>query len=208
MDNLIVCPLPAYLADVPSNDCPTKFDQIQRILFTRLSSTPFTETDILLEATWTPRMIATDDEKIIGTPKISGMVLPVVEPIKNGGNDNSTIDGVPELVGLGFGAISLQIRNVSSAQAKALRALASESVGETNLGAYFVNRLGEIIYDLVGTNAQPFPVYNVAVGDIASEGFNANNVLPISFDLPPGWSQNFAMKKITAFNVLTIKNAA
>jgi hypothetical protein len=212
MDQLIFCPKPAYLGDVPDQDCPVKFDQIQRIMFTRLSASPhFTESNIITEASWTPRMIATDDTKIIGTPKFSGMVLPDSEPIQSGGNDNTTINGMPSLDGLPFIQANTMIKNMNAAAAKALRLLAPESAiqpGETDLGAYFINRFGEIIYRKVGSDALPFPVYNVIVTDVSSEGLNAPNVHRMFFALEPGWSQDFEMKKITAFNILSIKNAA
>lgn len=211
MENLLVCPTPAFLADVPSQTCPVKFDQIQRFLLTRLSATPFTETNILLEATWTPRMIASDNTKIVGTPKFAGFTLPILEPLKSGGNDNTTINGVASLDGLPFVPIPpFTIRNMNSIVAKALRALASESApqpGETNLGVYFVNRFGNIIYRKSGANALPFPLYNFVVSDVGSDGLNRDNAHGITSDLEPGWSQDFAMLPVPLFNLLTIKNA-
>lgn len=211
MNNLFVCPPPAALADIPSQACPVRFDQIQRILFTRLTSTPFTATDVLLEATWTPRMTASDDEKIVGTPRFAGFTLPMPDPLKEGGNDNSTINGVPTLSGLPVVSITgLLLRNMNADVAKAIRALAGESAlqpGETNLGAYFINRFKQIIYMKSGTDVLPFPIYNVILSDVGSEGLNRDNTHALSFDLEPGWSQDFDMKSIVAFNPLTIKNA-
>lgn len=211
MDNLLVCPLPAFIADIPSQACPVRFDQIQRIMLTRLTSTPFTVTNILLEATWTPRMTATDDEKIVGTPRFAGLVLPMPDPIRTGGDDNTTMNGIPVLEGLARVSITgLLIRNMNAAVSKALRALVSESApqpGETNLGGYFVNRFNEIIFNKNGSDAEPFPIYNFVVTDVGSEGYNKDNTHSVSFDLPGGWSQDFDKLKITDFNLLTIKNS-
>jgi hypothetical protein len=213
--NLLVCPLPAFIADVPSQDCPVRFDQIQRMMLTRLTSTSFTVTSILLEATWTPRMTASDDEKIVGTPKFASMVLPMPDPIRTGGDDNTTINGIPVLEGLARVSITgLLIRNMNAEVSKALRSLTAESApqpGETNLGVYFINRFKQIIFSKgTGTPAlaEPFPIYNFVVSDVGSEGYNKDNTHSISFDLEGGWSENFDMLQITEFNPLTIKNEA
>jgi len=99
---------------------------------------------------------------------------------------------------------------MNAAVAKALRALASESApqpGETGLGAYFITRYKNIIFNKNGSNAEPFPVYNVVLSDVGSEGLNKDNTHSLSFDLEGGWSADFDQLAITAFNPLTIKNA-
>jgi hypothetical protein len=211
MDPLFVCPRPASLAAMPTQACPEKWDQIQRMYIQRIQATPsFTTTTVLSQATWTPLLAASDNTKIIGTPRFSNLTLPVAEPIFEGGDDNSTINGMPSLSGLPHVRVPLQLRNVSAAIRKALRSYTSESAlqpGETGLWAYFVTRYGKLIYRKSGTNVLGIPLYNFVFGDVSSEGFNRDNILPGSFALEPGWSDDVEQIDVPAFSLLTLPNA-
>jgi hypothetical protein len=91
---------------------------------------------------------------------------------------------------------------LSSAILAAIRALANESVGSSNIWAYMINRFGQIIANSDGSG---IPVYNVMVGDVGTEGFNKPNIARMSFDLAPGWSDDLIIVNPTApFNPLTI----
>lgn len=207
MNPLFTCPAPSALAAIPSQDCPVRFDQIIRLIFQRKQgSAPFSPTSILLSATWTPLFSATDDTKALKSPLIPNVVIPVGEILKEGGNDNTTINGIPKLSGLSFVGVTAQLQDAASDVADALRALASESAinpGYTNLTAFFVNRFGQVICNKTGTTAlEGFPVYNVCVGDVGTEGFNKPNVHNLTFDLAPGWSKNAMMYTPTDINLL------
>src|SRR5574343_64346 len=175
MSTLFSCPPPATLTSIPSQACPVRMDQIVRLAFQRKQATAsFTETSILLQATWTPLLTATDATKVVLSPLIPGMVIPPSEILENGGNDNSTINGIPELRGIGFAKVTAQLQSERADIRAALRKLAAESAltpGFTNLWAYFINKDGQVIGAKNGTNVEGFPVYNVAVGDPGTEGF-------------------------------------
>jgi hypothetical protein len=207
MNPLFVCPPPTALASVPTQECPVRFDQICRFGFQRMQATPsFTTTTLLAQATWTPLLTETDDTKVILSPLVPGFVIPTGEVLKEGGNDNSTINGVPRLNGLGFVACTGQLQDVEAAVADALRALASESAlqpGYTNLWMYMFNRFGQIITDVSSTNCPGIPVYNVCVGDVGTEGLNKSNLHNLSIDLAPGWSKTVKMFT-PSFNPLTL----
>lgn len=207
MEPLFACPPPTALTTVPAQACPEKFDQIVRFGFQRIqSAASFTTTTLLAQATWTPLLTATDSTKIILSPLIPNVVIPVGEVLKEGGNDNTTINGIPRLAGRSFAAVTAQLQNVEAAVRTALRKLASESAlqpGFTNLWMYMFNRFGQIITDVSSTNCPGIPVYNVYVGDVGSEGLNKENIANISFDFAPGWSDT--VKIFTpSFNPLTI----
>jgi hypothetical protein len=194
MDALLICPPPTALASVPTQACPERYDQIVRFAIQRKQTTAsFTTTTLLAEATWTPLLSAVNSTKVIMTPLIPNVVIPAGEVLKEGGNDNTTINGIPKLAGLPFVPVTAQLQDANSAVRKALRALASESAifpGFTNLWIYPINRFGQIIGKKDGTDVLGIPVYNFVVGDVGTEGLNKNNIANVSFDLAPGWSDD------------------
>lgn len=210
MDPLFTCPAPTALADIPAQSCPERYDQLIRMfLMRRQSAALFTTTTVKLAATWTPLFAETDSTKIVKTPLLSNVVIPPGEILKEGGNDNTTINGIPRLNGRGFAAVTIQLQDAEAAVRKALRALASESAlqpGFTNLEAIFVNRFGQLIYRAGSTPTDVFgiPLYNFVVGDVGTEGFGKSNIANMSFDLAPGWSDDVAMIGVTDFNPVTV----
>jgi hypothetical protein len=128
MNPLFTCPPPTALATIPTQACPERFDQIVRFFFQRKQSTAsFTTTTIKTSATWTPLLAATDSTKVIGSPQIPNVVIPAGEIAKEGGNDNTTINGIPRLLGLNHVGVTANLLDANSAVRAALRGLASES---------------------------------------------------------------------------------
>jgi hypothetical protein len=206
MDPLFVCPPPASLATIPNQTCPERYDQIVKFFFQRKQATPsFTSATILIAATWTPLLTATDATKIVDSPLVPNVVIPAGEVLKEGGNDNTTINGIPRLAGRGFVGVTANLTDTEAAVRTAMRALASESAlqpGFTNLWVYMVNRFGQII---AGSDGSGIDVYNVMVGDVGTEGLNKNNTNNLSFDLAPGWSDNVKVFQPTApFNPMNL----
>jgi hypothetical protein len=197
MDALFLCPPPAALATVPTQACPERYEQIVRFGIQRKQAvSSFTTTTILASGTWTPLLAETDSTKLILTPLIPNVVIPAGEVLKEGGNDNTTINGIPKLAGLPFVPVTAQLQDANSAVRAALRALASESAvfpGFTNLWIYPINRFGQILGVLDGTEVKGIPAYNFVVGDVGTEGLNKANVANLSFDLAPGWSDGVAI---------------
>ena len=74
-----------------------KLKQIQRLAFQRLGSQfDSASNGILTLAAWQAFMTASDNTKIVVTPLIGAdPVIEAGEAIKNGGGDNSTLNGVP-----------------------------------------------------------------------------------------------------------------
>lgn len=207
MPSLFQCPPPAALPTIPAQACAEKFDQIQAILFQRKQTAPsFTTTTVLLQATWTPLLAATNNTKISKSPLFPGLTLPPGEILSTGGNDNTTLNGVRQILGLSSVTVNGQLRNANKAIRAALQSLTAESAiqtGFTNLTAYFVNRFGEIIANVNGTNVTGIEIFNFVVGDPGTEGFNADNISNMSFDLAPGWSDNVEIIK-PSFNPLNL----
>lgn len=209
--DLFACPAPTAIASIPATDCPVRWDQIQKILLRRINGREaLSTTNILLSATITPLLTETDDTKLIVSPFISNLVIPTTEALKEGGNDNTTINGVPILRGLGFAAATGQIKNISAATAAAIRAITPETAvqpGQTDIEVMFVNKDGKVIaQNPSSTLVTGFPIYNLVLTDVGSEGFGKDNVHNLSFDLAPGWSEKHAMYTPTDYNALTISN--
>lgn len=155
-------------------------------------------------------MSAVGSTKIVGTPLFSGLVIPPGEALTEGGNDNSTLNGVAELRGLGTVHVTGQFKNLDADVRAALRKLTQESVtpGGTNLWAYGVNRFGQLIYlSNATTGVLGIKIYNFVTPDVGSEGFNRDNITPFAFDLEPGWSDGVKVLSVPAFSLLTLPNA-
>ena len=201
------CPLPVALVSIPETDCPVIFGQIAKIAFQKIQSVPsFTKVTIAQKATWTPLLTAIDDTKVILSPMISNLVLPKSELLSEGGNDNTTINGIRNVRGLGTVNPTGMILNIADTTKAALQKLfpfsKAPSAGATLLWAYFITTDGRVIFKNAG---EGFPVYNVAISDPGSEGFNKDNDFNFSMDLEGGWSDGFDVVK-TDFKPLTFKN--
>lgn len=213
MNDLFTCPNPTALAAAPNPSCPVRFDQIQKMLIRRIDgSATLTTATILLAATITPLLSAADNTKLLVTPWLSDFKIPNSEPLKEGGNDNTTINGIPKLNGFGFVNVPFMLKNVEASTAQALRALASESAnsvaGTTNIEGFFVAKDGRIVVDNPSsTVAIGFKLYNFAVSDVGTEGLNKDNTFNCSFDLEPLWSKTFKVLTPTDWKPLTVANS-
>ncbi len=185
MEPLFFCPPATALTAIPNQDCGIRFDQIQRIAFQRKQATPsFTAASIKVQATWTPLLAATDATKIVLTPRMAALTISGGEPLYEGGNDNSTINGVRQLRGIGASNLSGNLQDVRGTILAAIRALVNESSGDSNIWAYFINIYNQIIAESDGAGID---VSNIIAGDPSSAGFGAPNISLFSLELPPGW---------------------
>lgn len=202
----LVCPKPAAIADIPDQDCPFRLDQIVRAAFGRRSPGRFTtEANFKLLATWTSLLAATDETKVVMTPIFSSLVIPSSEGLFTGGGDNTTFNGIREYNGENFVTVTGQFKGLSPAVYLALQTLSQYSVpgniGGTDLGIIPINKNG---YSFPGgDNGLDFiPVYNFRLGSRGSEGFNAQDIIPFSFDVTADWADHLASIK-TTFDILT-----
>lgn len=202
--DLFSCPPQSALPAIPTFSCPTKFGQIQKIAFQRVqTSASFSASSILLAASWTARTAANDDTKIVVSPFLLNVIVPQTEALYEGGNDNTTLNGVRRFRGLGSAAVTAELHGAPSSVFRALSTLTSESAiqpGQTNLWAYFFSGdTNKIIGDANGAGIR---IYNFSITDVGSAGFGADNIYNITFDLAPGWSENNTVYT-AGFNPLT-----
>lgn len=205
---IVTCPKPEELTDVPAQDCPVDFDQIIMAIFQRNNAAAiFTPATILLLATWTPLLTAEDDTKVVATPKFAELVIPQSAALTQGGNDNTTVAGIPYYTGEGTVEVTAQIPSMSADVKKALKDLSPESIvnmlGKTGLTVFFVNRFGQIIANKRGdADITGFDCFNVRFSTVGSEGFNSKNKNQMGIGLADGWDDNVVIYK-PSFDILS-----
>lgn len=193
------CPPPTVLDPIPSLTCPFKIDQISRIAFQFVQATPSfdgTTTLITDEADWQALLAAVDATKVILTPFLSSPVIPPSERLVTGGGDNSTVFGLPEYQGEGNVTFTAMLKGITPDIANAIAKLACQSLaqlGKARVWVYFFNRFDQIIgrADYSGV-----PVYNISISSRGTEGYNADDMVTLSFDLvnsPSLWDADLAI---------------
>ena len=213
MSLLFKCPPGPYLGGIAPTTCPIKWDQTQKLALGRKSTNRFPNAGAFIsQAHWQALLNALTDARLVITPYLSNLVIPASEVLSTGGNDNTTIDGVREITGVGFVTVTAQLKNVSAETANELRLIGSESMlspGVSNLVGYFLQTDNAVVYDKRATLVafEGFDIYNFVVTDLGNEGLNANTVVNISFDLKGGWSQYWGYQ-VLPFNPRDLSNPA
>lgn len=213
MTMLANCPLPSYLNGIAATSCPQKWGQIQKIAFGRTFENRFSNLAAFIsEGSWDNLLLATNNSRLVVSPYFAGMSFPVAAPITAGGNDNTTINGVTDLQGGQMIVVPFTLTNQSAQTMREFRDLAAETMlqpGFSQLEAYLLNDNDEVIYDETeaGTEYNGFRIYNLYIPDVASAGLNSNNTYNCQFELPFGWSENWAKQKMT-WNPRDLANAA
>jgi hypothetical protein len=208
---LIDCPIPDALVEISTQNCAEKFGQIQRAIIRRkqtgneVSPTFANLADMLALANWEAARDADLDDniKMVITPFISSLVIPTGEPIKEEGNNNNTVNGIPILQGVNNINVVGRFLNLPASIADEIRELTQHSAsipGFTNLEIFLVNEFGQVICKkTTGTTPVPYgiPVYNLFVGSKGSQGLNKESETPLSFDLKGDWDKNLHFSKPT-----------
>lgn len=192
------CPLPESLPDILAVSCSQQFGQIQKLGIRMIQNSGDTGFDTLAEilgkAAWEAMLTAGNGTKLVITPNLPGLVIPNSEELKEEGGNNNTINGISIPVGKGTVKVTCKPLNLPVKVAKSIEALApfSNVSGETLIEAFFFNEAGQIIYKAdsdAGANGRGFPIYNLFVSSVGSEGFNKANTHVISFEMPGDWDE-------------------
>lgn len=206
-----ICPRPAALKTVNRVTCPENLGQIQRLMFQRsgyvFDSEADPTTDITLLASWTPLLTAAAGTKVVITPYIDNLVIPQAEAITRGGNDNTTLNGVEQILGYGGITATGMFTSVPVAIIEQLRDL----MCEPDLVVYMINQYGRIVCQSV---VQPVPAaptqftgipiqpqtFGVSYPD--AKGFATLDEAGLRFGLSEDWAKGRVV--ITpAFNIKT-----
>ena len=208
---LFKCPPGTYLGGIAPTNCPIKWDQTQKLALGRKYTNRFPNAGAFVSsAHWQNLLNALDDSRLVITPYLSNLVIPPSEVLSTGGNDNTTIDGVREVTGVGFVTVTATLKNVSSETANELRLIGTESMlqpGVSNIVGYFLQTSDAVVWDKKATldKYDGFEIFNFVVTDIGNEGLNANTTVNVSFDMKGGWSQYWGYQ-VLPFNPRDLSN--
>lgn len=199
-----LCPQATAITTIPAMTCGENLGQIYKLAFQRRqTSAPFPTKvgsgagDAGLLASWTALKSASDSTKIQCTPKAENIIIPPAEKITEGGNDNTTTDGIPDVVGVSVIEATGQFRSLTGTLLTALKAYNCEE----SLSVYLINEFGYIIgYSANGTTFAGIPIYNWFIGDGGSEGKNTKDKTLFSFNLLYGWRNKLAIVSPADFN--------
>jgi hypothetical protein len=194
------CPATA-LTEIPQVTCPENLGQIQKIVFSRAFSFDSGATpsdDITVKANWDTKIAASDETKIVVFPTfVEAFESSDSAPVTEGGNDNSTLDGAPIVLGAETPVFTGMMRGVSGVAATAMRKL----MCERDLEVIFINEWDKIIgrdlsSGLDGSVVGGFKLtpYSLFIGDSQVKGKNTDDKIMFQFSLRYEWRDTLVIK--------------
>ena len=210
MSLICQCPAAAAIPTIPNVTCPENFGQIQKVAFQRLRKADGTpnrfdnKASILLKASWTALLTASDGGKIVISPYINS-------PADSGGDARKTSGGNDDLGGmaqvLGGNPVQFdgQIRSVPQSVIKAMKSLECEA-NAGNLGVFMFDENGKIeaIKDTAATDSySPIPIRSLFIGSKIHGNYDAKDSNAISWQYPDNYSDDLVIVAPTDFNPLT-----
>lgn len=197
------------MPDVPAITCAESFGQIQKVAFQRLTKADGTKNSftsaaaITLLASWTPKLSAADDTKIVVSPYIQA---PTAEAgaARTFGGGNETLGGVEEIIGREPTPFTGVVRKAPQAVIKALKEMQCESWGD-NLGIFLFDEngaIGAIEDETTAGTYYPIPIRSLFIGDKTLGGLEAPDSNAIQWSFLPNWSDDLAIV-VPDFNPLT-----
>lgn len=208
------CPNDGILLEIPDENCPFDLKQVQRLAFATQgkviwdsgtgsgagNGVPQANSQVDTLADWQARRTATDNTKIVVTPKIGGdPIIEAGEAITEGGGDNSTLNGVEEVTGTNPSKFSCVFKSIAPATEKALKDLMCQS-----LEVYLFLEGGRIACEQIegGVQHKGLNLQSMFVGDRNNKGYGTKDTNQLMFSLPSGWSENLVIVTPTTFNPL------
>lgn len=209
MSLICQCPAAAAITTIPNVTCPENFGQIQKVAFQRLTKADgtrnsFTSTaSILLKASWTALLAATDGSKVVVSPYINAPADSGGDArLSSGGNDD--LGGIAQVLGGNPVQFDGQLRSVPQSVIKAMKSLQCEAnVG--NLGVFLFDENGKIeaIASETAGTYYPIPIRGLFVGSKIHGNFDAKDMNAIQWSYPDNYSDDLVIVTPTDFNPLT-----
>lgn len=201
------CPLAAEITGIGDLTCGENMAQIQKIIFQRRQAsasfptfTGATLNGADLLASWTTLLAATDATKVTVTPFFENFLIPGAEAITEGGNDNTTLDGIEIVVGAGTPTATGTFRSLPG---EILRQLKDYNC-ETDMTVFFINEFGNIIGSSAnGTTFQGIPIQTFFIGDGDNNGKNTQDKTNFRFAMRYGWRDRLAFCVPSDFDART-----
>ena len=210
MSLICQCPAAAAITTIPNVSCPENFGQIQKVAFQRLvkadgTKNSFTSSaSILLKASWTALLAATDGSKIVVSPYINAPADSGGDArMTSGGNDD--LGGIPEVLGGNPVEFTGSLRSVPQSVIKAMKPLMCEA-NAGNLGVFLFDENGKIeaLQDATTqTTYYPIPIRALFIGSKIHGNFDAKDSNAISWYYVDNYSDQLVIVAPTDFNPLT-----
>lgn len=210
MSLICQCPAAAAIPTIPNVTCPENFGQIQKVAFQRLrkadgTRNSFTTTaSILLKASWTAQLAASDGGKIVVSPYINAPADSGGDArMTSGGNDD--LGGVAQVLGGNPVQFDGQLRSVPQSVIKTMKELQCEA-NAGNLGVFLFDENGKIeaIKDAATDGTYyPIPIRALFIGSKIHGNFDAKDSNAISWQYPDNYSDDLVIVTPTDFNPLT-----
>lgn len=203
------CPAAAALTTIPNVACAENFGQIQKVAFQRLRQADgtvnsFTSTaSILLKASWTALLAATNGTKIVVSPYINAPADSGGDArMSSGGNDD--LGGVATVLGGNPVQFDGQIRSVPQSVIKVMKELQCEA-NAGNLGVFLFDENGNIeaLQGETSGTYYPIPIRALFIGSKIHGNYDAKDSNLISWQYPDNYSDDLVILKPTDFNPLT-----
>ncbi len=199
-----VCPEAAAITALTPVTCGENILQVVKYGFQRAqAAAPFPTQDATaggaaLLASWTALKAAVDATKIQFSPQFcESLVIPPIEAITEGGDDNSTVDGIENVIGAGNAVVIGMFRSIPGSALLELKAYNCE----LNLTIYLVNENGQVIgHSEDGTTFEGIPIDGYFIGDGGNEGKNTEDKTSFRWSFRYGWRDKLAYVTGTDFN--------
>jgi len=201
-DFVCSCPPAATIPAITDVTCKEVFGLIGKLAFQRFG-TPFV--DITDETEWITKIAAADATKIQVTPlTLDSQDVPSSTPITVGGDDNTTFDGAPIIVGETSVTATFIIRDLPIDSYKEIYEYACE-VNNGDTGVYLLGN--EFI--ISDENEAPLKASSFFIGTPLLGGRTDTNNYPITITFPAGWwkTAKFNSTTTAGWNPMDLTNA-
>lgn len=183
------CPLPSALPTVGNSTCAFDIDQVIRIAFQKPQDVaPFADaTAIATQSNWTTLLGATDATKVVVSPFTVGVTIPASEGAFEGGDDNTTVDGLPLYKGENTVTVEGMFKSVAPSIIEQLRELSCFSlsqVGSSQLTVFMFNGKNEVLSE---SDFKGIKINNFRIGSRGTEGYRASDMISFSFNMTGYW---------------------
>lgn len=211
MGLVCTCPRRAAIGNVPIDNCPADFGQIQKVIFQRLKNAAGDKNSIPVGsgaggievlASWTALLAAADGTKVVPSPYINA---PVTEPgaPRTYGGGNETLGGVEIIIGREPTTFTGNILRNHQKTIEALKEYQCEEIG-----VYLVDEYGRIGADsddaTTPTVHYPIPAQSFFVGDKTFGGIENPDMNGLQWKFLPNWSDKFNIVVPDDFNALDL----
>lgn len=201
------CPQASEITDQVDYTCGFDIGQILKFVAQRQFSSgttlnSITPANIVLLASWTTLLGATNGTKVQASPNLMGDADTAPGGPISFGSGNAVPYGIPILVGTEPTPFTAKLYNPQPKSILALKGLYGEV-----LGVYLINNYGKIVCKVdnptTPTVCYPIPIISYWIGDRDAGGITDPDFQEVRWSFLPNWSDKIAAFTPTDFDALT-----